>query len=194
LVGIWNPFGAGKAQKQRALALYRGLMAAALAPEAYAAGVVRDDMDHRVQMVSLHAGLLTWQLALRPEVDLQRLPQLIHARVFDGFDASLRETGVGDASIARKVRKLGEHHYGLGKAFVEVLSGPGDNLVTALSDLLKRNGVTNSGREGELAHHLAALAEALEEVPSEVFLAGEAAWPTFPATSRRSVAKGSAAP
>jgi cytochrome b pre-mRNA-processing protein 3 len=165
-------------------------MAAALAPEAYAAGVVRDDMNHRVQMVSLHTGLLTWQLAARPEPDLQRLPKLIHAHVFDGFDASFRETGVGDASIARKVRKLGEHHYGLGKALVDVLSGPRGSLVTALSDLLKRNGVTDPGREAELAHHLAALAEALEATPSEVFLAGKVAWLAFPATSRRSVAKG----
>jgi cytochrome b pre-mRNA-processing protein 3 len=89
-------------------------MAAALSPEAYVAGVVPDDMDHRVQMVGLHAAVLVWQLTRRPEKALQRLPQLIHTRVFDGFDASLRETGVGDASIARKVRKLGEHYYGLG--------------------------------------------------------------------------------
>ena len=101
MAGIWNPFRNVNAQKQRADALYRGLMAAALSPEAYVAGVVPDDMDHRVQMVGLHAAILVWQLTQRPESVLQRLPQLIHTRVFDGFDASLRETGVGDASRVR---------------------------------------------------------------------------------------------
>ncbi len=85
MAGIWNPLRGARAQKDRADALYRGLMAAALAPEAYAAGVVPDDMEHRVQMVSLHAGLLVWQLTRRPEQPLRRLPQLIHARVFDGL-------------------------------------------------------------------------------------------------------------
>jgi cytochrome b pre-mRNA-processing protein 3 len=113
--------------ERRVDALYRGLMAAALSPEAYVAGVVPDDMDHRVQMVGLHAAILVWQLTQRPESMLQRLPQQIHTRVFDGFDASLRETGVGDASIARKVRKMGEHYYGLGQATAACLSGPEAN-------------------------------------------------------------------
>jgi len=189
LVRIWNPLGAGQAQKRRARSLYRGLMAAALAPEAYAAGVVPDDMDHRVQMVTLHAALLSWQLARRPETELRRLPAMVQTLVFDGFDASLRETGVGDASIARKVRKIGEHHSGLGQAMVGVLSGPEEGRESGLADLLKRNGVTAAGREAELAGHLAALAGALEACPSDVFLAGEADWQRFPATSRRDVAK-----
>ena len=189
MTGIWNPFRSGQAQKRRAQALYRGVMAAALAPEAYAAGVVPDDMDHRVQMVSLHTAVLTWQLTLRPERELQGLPSLIHALVFDGFDASLRETGVGDASIARKVRKMGEHHYGLGKAVVEALSTPAGSRKAALEDLLRRNGAAAAGREAELAAHLAALAEDLETAPSDAFLAGQAPWPVFPAASRRGVAK-----
>jgi cytochrome b pre-mRNA-processing protein 3 len=189
LVRIWNPFHAGQAKRRRAESLYRGLMAAALAPEAYAAGVVPDDMDHRIQMVTLHAALLAWQLARRPEAELQCLPALVQALVFDGFDASLRETGVGDASIARKVRKIGEHHSGLGQAMVAVLSGPEDGRESGLADLLKRNGVTMAGREAEFARHLAALADVFEACPSDVFLAGEAEWQRFPATSRRDVAK-----
>ena len=190
MTGIWNPFRERQASRRRADALYGSLMSAALAPEAYAAGVVPDDVDHRVQMVTLHAALLAWQLPLRPEKPLKQLPQLIHTRVFDGFDASFRETGVGDASIARKVRKLGEHYYGLGTAMVEVLSGPADGRRAGLTDLLRRNGVTVPGREDELADHLCVLAEAFEASPSDVFLAGEAEWHPFPAGSRPGVAKG----
>jgi cytochrome b pre-mRNA-processing protein 3 len=189
LAGIWNPLRGARAQKDRADALYRGLMAAALAPEAYAAGVVPDDMEHRVQMVSLHAGLLVWQLTRRPEQPLRRLPQLIHARVFDGFDASLRETGVGDASIARKVRKLGEHYYGLGNATADCLAGPQDERGHALAALLNRNGVAVAEQEGVLADYLVAQAEAFEAAPSEVFLDGSLSWLAFPATSRPGVAK-----
>ena len=189
MAGFWNLFRGGSQQKQRAESLYRGLMSAALAPEAYAASVVADDLDHRVQMVSLHAAVLVWQLTRRPETQLKRLPQHIHTRVFDGFDASLRETGVGDASIARKVRKMGEHYYGLGTATAACLSGPESERIPALSDLLKRNGVAIPGREAELAGHLAALADAFEAAPSDVFLDGLAPWAAFPATNTPGVAK-----
>jgi cytochrome b pre-mRNA-processing protein 3 len=164
-------------------------MVAALAPEPYAAGIVPDDLDHRVQMVALHAAVLVWQLALRPEKALRRLPQRIHTRVFDGFDASFRETGVGDASIARKVRKLGEHYYGLGAATAACLSGAEDQRQAELTDLLRRNAVTAAGYEPDLAGYLVAVADALQAAPSEVFLAGSFSWPGFPVTSRPGVAK-----
>ncbi len=189
MAGIWNPFRNANAQKRRADTLYRGLMGAALSPEAYAAGVVPDDMDHRVQMVGLHAAVLVWQLTRRPEKVLQRLPHLIHARVFDGFDASLRETGVGDASIARKVRKLGEHYYGLGTSTADALSRPTIERAGALEEVLKRNGVATAGREAELSQYLVAVAEAFETATSDAFLSGTAPWQTFPATSRPGVAK-----
>lgn len=180
------------ARKRARLAddLYKGLMTAALSPEAFATGLVADDMDHRVQMVAVHAALLAWQLPLRPEDALRRLPEAIHTRVFDGFDAALREKGVGDSSIARKVRKLGEHYYGLGAAVAEALSGPADLRESALADVFRRNGVTAPGREGELAAHMATLAGDFETYPSDTYLAGSAPWQAFPATSRRGVAKG----
>ena len=189
MAGIWNPLRGMREQKQRAEALYKGLMAAALAPEAYAALVVPDDMDHRVQMVALHAALLTWQMPLRKDKALRQLPQLIHAFVFDGFDAALRETGVGDASIARRVRKMGEHYYGLGTSAAKALSSGKAERENSLRELLKRNGVTAPGCEDDLARHFAALAEMFEVAPSEGFLAGEAPWEPYPATSRRGVAK-----
>ncbi|MEZ6000436.1 ubiquinol-cytochrome C chaperone family protein [Hyphomonas sp.] len=189
MVGIWNPFLKAKAQRQRAEKLYRGLMAAALSPEAYALGVVPDDLDHRVQMVSLHAAVLVWQLTQRPEEELQRLPQLVHAKVFDGFDASLRETGVGDASIARKVRKMGEHYYGLGTSIADALSCSIGERAVEIEDVLRRNGVAAAGREPDLAQHLVAIASVFDATASEAFLSGTAPWPTFPATSRPGVAK-----
>ena len=189
MAGFWTPFRSAAQQKTRAESLYRGLMSAALAPEAYAAGIVPDDMDHRVQMVSLHAAVLVWQLTRRPERALKRLPQRIHTRVFDGFDASLRETGVGDASIARKVRKMGEHYYGLGAATAACLSETKDQRIPALADMLKRNGVTVTGGEEPLAGHLAALDDAFDAAPSEAYLAGEAPWSPFPATNTPGVAK-----
>ena len=190
MTGILSLFRSGRVRKRRVDALYAGLMAAALAPEPYAAGIVVDDMDRRVQMVSLHAALLVWRLMQLQDRAVQGLPERLHTRVFDGFDASLRETGVGDASIARKVRKLGEHYYGLGKATAEILSGAPERRVDELADLLRRNGVTVPGRETEFAQHLSALAEAFAAVPADVFLAGQAPWHPYPATSRRGVAKG----
>ncbi|MCA8903747.1 MAG: ubiquinol-cytochrome C chaperone family protein [Hyphomonas sp.] len=182
-----------KARRRAADSLYRGLMAAALAPEAYAAGIVADDIDHRMQMVAVHAAVLVWQLPKRVDAELRQMPELVHTRVLDGFDAALREMGVGDASIARKARAMAEHYYGLGVAIVDCLDdGPGRN--DKLEKVLERNGVAMPGHCAELAAHVAALAERFEEHSSADFLKGSAPWVAYPAASRRSVAKPRGAP
>ncbi|MEZ5947353.1 MAG: ubiquinol-cytochrome C chaperone family protein [Hyphomonas sp.] len=111
----------------------------------------------------------------------------------DGFDAAMREMGVGDASIARKVRGLAEHYYGLGGAVVTALEGDAAALEGALEEILCRNGVAGPEGSAALAAHFAALAGRFREQGSDAFLEGNAPWEPYPATSRPSVAKASGA-
>ena len=94
--------------------------------------------------------------------------------VLDGFDAAYREKGVGDASIARKVRKLAQGHAGLGKALFAALTGAeGSEPVDAI---LRRNGVARPDQAGALAESVRALSARLAQQPDSEILQGRFNW------------------
>ena len=94
----------------------------------------------------------------------------------DGFDAAFRELGVGDSSISRKVRKLAELHYGLGKALMEALSVPHSEIHQTVSECAKRNGISEPGREPLLAAFLLHNATCFAAAADDDVLAGKLSW------------------
>ncbi|MEL6663207.1 MAG: ubiquinol-cytochrome C chaperone family protein, partial [Pseudomonadota bacterium] len=82
-----------------------------------------------------------------------------------------REEGVGDASIARKVRKLGERYFGLARAMDGALEGE-----EALEAVLSRNGLGQESVDG-LADYARQADAALAQTSEAELLAGEIAWP-----------------
>ncbi|WP_350170827.1 ubiquinol-cytochrome C chaperone family protein [Hyphomonas sp.] len=163
-----------RARKAAVGQAYGGLMKAALAPDFYLAGDVADTFEGRAQMVTLHAALAIRRINAIAGAGSAKLAAALNARVLDGFDAAYREQGVGDSSIARKVRKLAEAHYGLGKAVTRALDDP--DRESALIVVLERNGVTEKGQATELTGYLICLADRLKEQPDSEILAGKPAW------------------
>ena len=93
--------------------------------------------------------------------------------LFDRFDYAYREEGVGDASIARKVRKLGERYFGLARALDAALDSDDEEV----ANVLTRNGLGEGNTTAlvklarETDNHLQALSE------QKVFSAS-LTWPT----------------
>ncbi len=167
-----------RARKAAAARAYDGLMKAALAPDFYLTGDVADTFDGRAQMVTVHAALAIRRMNAMPGAEPAKIAAALNARVLDGFDAAFREQGVGDSSIARKVRKLAEAHYGLGTALSGALGSEGGE--SAVIDVLERNGVTPKGRAGALAAYLCALAMRLEQQADAEILTGAFDWGQAP--------------
>lgn len=79
-------------------------------PAFYEALGVADTVEGRSELLMLHIYLLLSRLKGEPAAKgLSR--DLIEA-FFSGMDASLREAGVGDLSVGRKMRAIGEGLYG----------------------------------------------------------------------------------
>ena len=92
-------------------ALLEVLIAAARLPEFYLKAEVPDTLDGRFDMVALHLYVLLRRLKSEGEEGREAAQRLFDA-AFANFDESLREIGIGDLSVGKKIRKMAEAFYG----------------------------------------------------------------------------------
>lgn len=103
---IWNPFSGKK--RDRSQALYEAIVAAARQPMFYRDWSVPDTVEGRFEMVILHLALII--LRLKGEDD--ELRQQLADRFCLDMDDNLRELGVSDLGVAKKVRRMAEAFQG----------------------------------------------------------------------------------
>lgn len=115
-------------------ALYASLSGASRAPVFYARLGVPDTVEGRFDMLTLHAVLVLERLKqLPPPAD--DFAQDFVDDLFARFDAALREMGVGDISVPKRMKTIAAHFMGRAKAYAEALSS-GE---PAMSHALARN-------------------------------------------------------
>lgn len=121
------------AQRRRAHALYVAIADASRREVFYRDLGVPDTPEGRYDVLSIHAILLMRRLrgGGASAVDFA---QLVFDVMFRDIDDSLREMGVGDMRIGKKVRSYAEAFYGRAKAYEDGLDGEGD-----LTDAVARN-------------------------------------------------------
>lgn len=110
-----------KAQKERAEALYWACVEQARSPEFYADLGVPDTLDGRFELIALHAGLLIRRLNAEGETG-KAVAQDVFDAMFRELDSALREMAVGDMSVGKKIKAMGEAFYGRMKAYDDGLS------------------------------------------------------------------------
>ena len=134
-MGVLNLFGllGGASTERRGYELYTAAVRSARAPFFYAELKVPDTLDGRFDMVGLHAYLLIRRLSAEPAG--QKVSQALFDAMFNDMDVNLREMGVGDLSVGKKVKVMWEAFHGRANAYAEALkSGP-----AALAAALERN-------------------------------------------------------
>ncbi len=125
--------------------LYAAIVAAARQPFFYAELEVPDTIDGRFDMIVLHEFLVLDRLKKEAPELCQKITDLF----FDDMDRSLREMGVGDLSVGKKVRKMAEAFHGRLNAYASGLEQGDQTLIEAL----QRN--VYGGKAGALAKRLA---------------------------------------
>ncbi len=144
-------------------------MHAARAPDLYGDDRAPDTMDGRFELAAAFAALALLRLKAAPDAD--RVAQAFTDKLFRLFDAGLRESGVGDLSVARRMKALAGAFYGRLAAYEAALED-----ATRLSDALGRN-VWNDERASfapELAGRLRALHARQAGEPPQALEAPEA--------------------
>lgn len=112
--------------------LYAAAAAQARAPEFYRIGGVPDTPEGRFDLLALHMFFIVDRLRKdAPETD--RLIRLVQEVFFQSLDSALREMGVGDLSVGRKIRALAEAFYGRYGAYDRAIGADDDGLDAALA-------------------------------------------------------------
>ncbi len=178
MAAFWgNWFQRRRTRRKAVSEAYQGLVRHALEPAHYAARGVPDTFEGRARMVTVLTSLACARLSRIAGPEPAHLITRLNAAVLDGFDAAFREKGIGDHSIARKVRTLAEGHSGLGRALFEALTAPDSpDLPEHLAEILRRNGVTASANAGVLASVLMLLCTRFEGQSDEEILQGRFDW------------------
>jgi cytochrome b pre-mRNA-processing protein 3 len=163
-------------QDRTGFGLYCEAVRAAREPFFYAELGVPDTLDGRFDLVGLHVFLLIRRLQSQPEPGPE-LAQAVFDAMFSDMDVNLRELGVGDMSVGKRVRAMWEAFHGRARAYGAALDA-GDP--AALADSLARNvwrGDAPEGAAARLAQVATAAAAALDRQPTAGLLAGRVAFP-----------------
>jgi len=176
-------FGRRK-RRERAIArrLYDEVVRQARSPSFYADGGVPDTVDGRFEMVVLHAWLVIGRLTAGGD-DAKRIAQCLFDAMIADMDRSLREMGVGDLGVGRKVKAMAEAYYGRSRAYDSALSAGGADL----SGALRRNvfgtvppdDETRGAVDG-MARYVGAAAQGLREQPIEEIAQGRVRFVDYP--------------
>jgi cytochrome b pre-mRNA-processing protein 3 len=117
-----------------AAALYARTAELARAAELYEACGIPDTLDGRFDALALHAAVVIDRL--RREPDGEALAQAFFDAMFRHLDLTLREIGVQDLGVGRRIKIMAEGFHGRALAYRAALSGEG---TTPLAEVLRRN-------------------------------------------------------
>jgi cytochrome b pre-mRNA-processing protein 3 len=155
--------------------LYGMIVAQARAPAFYRIYEVPDTVTGRFEMVVLHAVLLLRRLKGEPE-PLHRVGQGIFDRFCSDMDANMREMGVGDLTVPKKMRRVGAAFYDRQGDYQAALAAPGDLLATALAQHIYQSKEMPAQAE-RLAAYVRAAAGHLADQDSAALARGECTFP-----------------
>jgi cytochrome b pre-mRNA-processing protein 3 len=139
-----------------AFSLYTATVTAARDPAWYAALDVPDTLDGRFDMISLFAFLVVDRCRSDPDERGPGLAQAVFDAMFADMDHNLREMGVGDLSVGKKVKVMWEAFNGRARVYAAAVDSPDP---AALAEALGRN-VWRAEEPPEGAVRLAAAVQA----------------------------------
>jgi cytochrome b pre-mRNA-processing protein 3 len=155
--------------------LYARAVEQSRTPGLYADLGAPDTAEGRFEIYSLHVVLLLDRLRTHGEAAKDVSQALFDAYLKD-LDHALRELGVGDLSVGRKMRKLGEAFYGRGKSYEAAFAALPDE--GPLQALIVRTvyAEADAAPAPRLVAYVLAQRVALAGQPLEAVAAGEVAW------------------
>lgn len=162
----------------QAAALYEIANVQARDPAFYRHYRVADTIDGRFDLVVLHVVLLIERLAKEGK-EGAALGQEVFDTTFRSFDVGLREIGVGDLSVGKKIRKMADAFYGRAKAYREALAADAEAgaLVSAIARNVYREKALSPDDPRALAAYVRRTVEALAALPGHDILAGSFRFP-----------------
>jgi cytochrome b pre-mRNA-processing protein 3 len=175
-----NPFAPFKASNPDAGKLYGAIVAQARLPVFYQVLGVPDTLEGRFLVLSLH--LFAVHRRLKTDgAPARELAQDLADRFTADMDIVLRELGVGDLGVPRKVRKIAAAHAGLLQELERAFASGDEAVAAALASALPREQRESGASSLRLAHYVRHCLEALGTQSVAVLAAGAVKFPEIDA-------------
>jgi cytochrome b pre-mRNA-processing protein 3 len=158
--------------------LYRTCVERARAPVFYGRFSVPDTIDGRFDLMALHIFVAMEALKNAGDAGMEAGTRLANL-VFDGFEQALRELGVGDLGLSRRIKAMADAFYGR----LEAYGGAGEDcpmLGAAILRNLFRGDATKANEAHALADYVISARRRFSASPREVILRGEADFGPLP--------------
>jgi cytochrome b pre-mRNA-processing protein 3 len=174
---LWpfNQFGKPRASLRGTIeAIYGMIVTQAREPLFYRDLGVPDTVNGRFDLLVLHLWMVLRRF--RMTQNAASAPQALFDRFCEDMDANLREMGVGDLTVPKRMQAFGEAFYGRAAAYDAAFAAGADAPAYALrKNILNGEGMENARR---LATYAQAVMAGLDGLDDAAFLA--AGW-SFPA-------------
>ncbi len=173
--GLFRPDPLQEAARE----LYGRIVAQAREPGFYRDGGVPDSIDGRFDLIVLHVFLVMNRLKDEAE-EGSALSQSLFDLLFLDMDRSLREMGVGDIGVGKRVKAMVQAFYGRIAAYDAALSADDEALRAALArNLFGTVEVETADLTGFCAY-IRREAKTLDEQPPESLLKGQMTFGSVP--------------
>lgn len=154
-------------------AIYGMIVAQAREPAFYAELGVRDTVNGRFDMLILHLWLVLRRL--QPLEGSSALSQALFDHFCADMDDNLREMGVGDLTVPKRMQAFGEAFYGRSAAYDLAFAGGDEDLAQALSKNVFNGEAMESARR--LAAYVCTASAKLEALDAEAIRKGKWSFP-----------------
>ena len=156
------------------------IVAAARSPRLYQELGVLDRLDARFEMLTLHAGLTLRRLTALGGLADEIAQDLVNS-LFLHFDDTLREMGLTDVSVSKRLKTMKGAFYGRNAAYAKALDSQSRaDLASALIRNVYGGAPGAEPNATTFADHVFALDAALSTVSLETFASGQFRFPQVP--------------
>lgn len=166
----------GRSNRLVVQALYGEIVAAARQPLLYSDWGVPDTPLGRYEMMALHLFLLLHRLR-REEGVVRDVAQELTDEFFKEVEHSIRELGVGDMGVPKRMKKLARMFYGRVGAYDAALDADDSAALAAALTRNVRPEVESWPQSAELAGYVFAARDALAQQETEAFVTGRLNFP-----------------
>jgi|APCry1669189241_1035207.scaffolds.fasta_scaffold02080_3 cytochrome b pre-mRNA-processing protein 3 len=140
---------------------------------------VPDTVDGRFELLTLYMTLVTRRLRVMASPGPDIAQDLVDL-TFGQFEAALREMGVGDISVPKRMKVMAGAFLGRASAYDQALrSGDRPGLETALTRNLYGKSPTPLNAVEKIADNVLQSVEALENLSMDAYIAGQLPFPVL---------------
>jgi len=165
-------------EKQTGQALHGYIVSASRNPALYGNQAVPDSLEGRFELILLHAALVIDVLRRDEKPVLNAVSQHLFDAMFEDFDIAMREMGVGDSGVGKKIRFMAEGFYGRAQSYIEALADSDDQTLNLVISKNILGSDAPDDRSVKLVHYVRNAYHALQKQGGEALGSGEA--PAFP--------------